>query len=152
MAAVSPAQPLPMMITFSTYQSSMPRKSAKVPGGWIGRSAGDVILAPRARYFLTASSPQDESVRPADKGLLDPPLNAIAAPRNLRDAGAGRSRMVSQTVGRRARRGDCRSWLARAEPRLSRERRARASAEPDRRETSQLARARKTDALQIFRG
>src|SRR6266513_1870915 len=97
MAAVNPAQPLPTMITFSTYQSSMSRKSAKA-AGWIGRSAGDVILAPKAHYFLTSS-----------KGLLDPPLNAIVAPRNLRDAGAGRSRMVSQTVGRRARRGDCRS-------------------------------------------
>jgi hypothetical protein len=29
MAAVNPAQPLPTMITFSTYQSSMPRKPAK---------------------------------------------------------------------------------------------------------------------------
>src|SRR6266403_5061690 len=140
MAAVNPAQPLPTMITFSTYQPSMPRKSAKAAG--VDRPLrGGFYLAPKAHYFLTSS-----------KGLLDPPLNAIAAPRNLRDAGAGRSRMVSQTVGRRARRGDCRSWLARAEPRLSRERRARASAEPDRRETSQLARARKTDALQIFRG
>src|SRR5260370_15580738 len=32
MAAVNPAQPLPTMITFSTYQSSMPRKCAKVRG------------------------------------------------------------------------------------------------------------------------
>jgi hypothetical protein len=43
MAAVNPAQPLPTMITFSTYQSSMSRKSAKVPGG------GSV--APRAMSF-----------------------------------------------------------------------------------------------------
>jgi len=58
-------------------------------------TAAKLILAPKAQYFLTSSSPQDESVRLADKGLLDPPLNAIAAPRSLRDAGAGRSRMVS---------------------------------------------------------
>jgi hypothetical protein len=29
------------------------------------------------------------------RGAADPPLNAIAAPRNLRDARAGRSRVVS---------------------------------------------------------
>src|SRR5260370_10303619 len=32
MAAVRPAQPLPTMITFSTYQSSMARKCANVRG------------------------------------------------------------------------------------------------------------------------
>src|SRR5258708_36904663 len=32
MASVRPAQPLPTMITFSTYQSSMARKCAKVRG------------------------------------------------------------------------------------------------------------------------
>src|SRR5437762_1551870 len=108
MAAVNPAQPLPTMITFSTYQSSMSRKSAKVAG--VDRPLrGRCYFGAEGALFLNIELATGR-VRPsADKGLLDPPLNAIVAPRNLRDAGAGRSRMVSQTVGRRARRGDCRS-------------------------------------------
>jgi hypothetical protein len=43
---------------------------------WIGRSGGDAkIVASPPR--LISSSPRDESVRPADKGLLDPPDCAI---------------------------------------------------------------------------
>src|SRR4029077_3446052 len=146
MAAVNPAQPLPKMITFSTYQSSMSRKSAKVAG--VDRPLrGRCYFGAEGAVFLYIELATGR-VRPTGgQGTARSTFERSRYPRNLRYAGAGRSRMVSQTVGRRARRGDCRSWLARAEPRLSRERRARASAKINRRKTSQLARARKTDAL-----
>jgi hypothetical protein len=39
----------------------------------IGRSPGDANATRLRRQILTSSSPMDESVRLADKGLLDPP-------------------------------------------------------------------------------
>src|ERR1700719_3410164 len=67
MAAVNPAQPLPTMITFSTYQSSMSRKSAKVAGGGSSSPLLDVNFGGAAALFSIA------------RGAADPPLNAIAA-------------------------------------------------------------------------
>jgi hypothetical protein len=41
---------------------------------WIELSTLDVKLGAEGALFLASGSPQDESVRLADKGLLDPPF------------------------------------------------------------------------------
>src|SRR6266481_1144479 len=98
MAAVSPAQPLPTMISFSTYQSSMSRKSAKVAG---------VDRPLRGRCYFGAEGALFLNI---EQGTARSTFARLHVAHIIcSDAGAGRSRMVSQTVGRRARRGDCRS-------------------------------------------
>jgi hypothetical protein len=51
MAAVNPAQPLPTMITFSTYQSSMSRKLEKAVAG--GSAAPRAMLFWRRRRIIS---------------------------------------------------------------------------------------------------
>src|SRR5436190_15814917 len=54
---------------------------------WICRSAGDAdVLAAGDRISSTSSSPQDESVRQADKGLLDPPKKVCVNARKVNAA------------------------------------------------------------------
>src|SRR5947209_20479397 len=58
MAAVRPAQPLPTMITFSTYQSSMARKCAKVRGALlVNRADQNPHLNPLPQGEADASAP-----------------------------------------------------------------------------------------------
>src|SRR6266446_10468491 len=55
---------------------TVPGQSRKTSGGAGGSHAPsrDVkCVPPKAHYFLALSSPQDESVRLADKRMLDPP-------------------------------------------------------------------------------
>src|SRR6266481_2843716 len=106
MAAVSPAQPLPTMISFSTYQSSMSRKSAKVAA--VDRPLrGRCYFGTEGALFLNIELATGR-VRPSGgQGTARSTFARLHVARIIcSDAGAGRSRMVSQTVGRRARRGD----------------------------------------------
>src|SRR5216684_788592 len=58
MAAVRPAQPLPTMITFFTYQSSMARKCAKVRGALlVNRADQNPHLNPLPQGEADASAP-----------------------------------------------------------------------------------------------
>src|SRR5437016_1406134 len=84
------------------------------------------------------------------RGAVDPPLITTNGPRNLRDARAGRGRMVSQEVGRRPRRGSCRCSPSQRQIRVSRHRHKRAS-ETDWRKISKIDKAWKTNAVRVFR-
>src|SRR5437870_10069404 len=64
MAAVRPAQPLPTMITFSTYQSSMARKCAKVRGALlVNRADQNPHLNPLPQGEADASAPRQGDFR-----------------------------------------------------------------------------------------
>src|SRR5207253_9215263 len=77
MAAVRPAQPQPTMITFSTYQSSMARKCAKVRGALlVNRANQNPHLNPLPRGEADASAPGEGDFR---HELLVNPRHVISA-------------------------------------------------------------------------